>query len=148
MRHHTHHTSNRIGHSMARTSLAAAGLMLAVSSAFAATPTADDKAEQARYEKERAVCLNGKSNQDQATCLKEAGAAREEAKRGQLNDGQARYRKNQLERCDTLPNADREECRARIKHGEVSGTPEAGGVLRELRTTVPATSADAASAPK
>ncbi len=143
--HPDNNPSTFTGKSISRTSLAAVGLMVAVSYALAATPSADDKAEQARYEKERAVCMNGKSNQDQATCLKEAGAAREEAKRGQLNDGQVRYRKNQLERCDTLPPNDKEECRARIKHGEVSGTPEAGGVIRELRTTVPA---DAASAPK
>lgn len=139
------HSSTVDGKSISRTSLAAVGLMVAVSYALAATPSADDKAEQARYEKERAVCLSGKSNQDQATCLKEAGAAREEAKRGQLNDGPVQYRKNQLERCDKLPPNDMEECRARIKHGEVSGTPEAGGVIRELRTVVPA---EAASAPK
>ena len=28
----------------------------------------------ARYQQERAVCTSGQSNQDQATCLREAGA--------------------------------------------------------------------------
>ena len=36
-------------------------------------------AAQSRYQSERAVCLHGLSNQDKATCLKEAGAALAEA---------------------------------------------------------------------
>ena len=38
----------------------------------------------ARYQAERAVCQSGQSNQDRATCLKEAGAALHEAKMGRL----------------------------------------------------------------
>jgi uncharacterized protein HemX len=94
---------------------------------------------QARYQQDRAACNNGQSNQDRATCLREAGAALGEAKRGHLADGQSSYEQNQTLRCDRLKGGDREDCLRRM-HGEgsVSGSVEGGGIYRELRTTVPA----------
>jgi len=94
---------------------------------------------QARYQQERAACISGKSNQDQATCLREAGAALKEAKRGGLADSQSAYEKNQLARCDRLAGGDRDDCLRRMKgEGTVSGSVEGGGIYRELRTTIPA----------
>jgi hypothetical protein len=94
---------------------------------------------QARYEQDRAACNSGQSNQDRATCLREAGAALGEAKRGNLRDGQTSYEQNQTLRCDRLKEGDRDDCLRRM-HGEgtVSGSVESGGIYRELRTIVPA----------
>ena len=94
---------------------------------------------QARYRQDRAACNSGQSQQDRATCLREAGAALEAAKRGRIGDEQSSYEKNQLIRCERLPAQDREDCLRRMRgEGTVSGSVESGGVYRELRTTVPA----------
>jgi hypothetical protein len=88
------------------------------------------------YKQERAACLNGQSNQDRATCLKEVEAARGEAKRGRLNDNAASLEQNALMRCNTLPTADREDCVQRIRSGAVSGSVGGGGIYRETSRTV------------
>lgn len=94
---------------------------------------------QARYQQDRAACTSGQSYQDRATCLREAGAALQEAKRGRIGDGQTSYEQNRLIRCDRLPAGDREDCLRRMRgEGTVSGSVEGGGIYRELRTTVPA----------
>lgn len=94
---------------------------------------------QARYRQDRAACTSGQSQQDRATCLREAGAALEAAKRGRLDDDQSVYEKNPLIRCERLPTQEREDCLRRMRgEGTVSGSVESGGVYRELRTTVPA----------
>jgi hypothetical protein len=115
----------------------AAGAMLVAGMAAAAGGSLSEA--QARYENDRAACNSGQSNQDRATCLREAGAALQEAKRGQLGDGQTSYEQNQTVRCNSLKGDDREDCLRRM-HGEgtVSGSVEGGGIYRELRTTVPA----------
>ena len=94
---------------------------------------------QAQYRQDRADCMSGRTNQDRATCLKEAGAALQAAQRGGLTKGQVPYEQNQLIRCNALPANDREDCVRRIKgEGTTSGSVESGGIYRELRTTVPA----------
>jgi hypothetical protein len=125
----------------------AAGLFLGAGAAMAAAT--DTNAEiQARYERERAVCLSGKSNQDQATCLKEAGAARDVARRGLLEEGNPDYRHNKFDRCKALTGDEAKDCRLRMKGaGTVSGSASAGGIYRELTTIEPAAPAPAASAP-
>lgn len=91
------------------------------------------------YQQERAACLNGQSQQDQATCLREAGAARGEAKRGNLNDGGASYQQNAQTRCNALPPADYDDCIRRAQgQGSVSGSVGGGGVVKETVTIVPA----------
>jgi hypothetical protein len=98
--------------------------------AEAANPAGD---ANARYQQERAVCLSGASNQDRATCLKEAGAALKEAKAGHLNDGRQDYAANALQRCNSLPGDQQEFCYRRMQgEGKVSGSVQEGGVLREL----------------
>lgn len=132
-------------HSLRRNGLALCATfgLLAASTAWAATPAPSADA-QARYNKEVEVCNTGKSNQDRATCLREATNALAEAKRQRLDNGQssAELRANAMARCDAQPASDRDACRARAREaGVVSGTPAAGGVLREhveVETIVPA----------
>ena len=119
-------------------SIVAVSASLAASAALAAPPSD----AQARYQAERARCNSGQSQQDQTTCLREAGAAYEEAKRGRLADGPAQYQQNALLRCTVLPPEEREACHARMQgQGTTSGSVEGGGIYRELITReVPAES--------
>jgi hypothetical protein len=85
-----------------------ATLMLAAAGTASAATRASEA--QLRYQQERAVCLNGQSNQERATCLKEAGAAFAEAKReslGRSDDGA--LQRNRSLRCDAFKGADRED---------------------------------------
>lgn len=97
------------------------------------------KQVQERYRTERAVCLNGQSNQSVQTCLREAEAARVQALKADLDDGAADYARNATQRCDRLPPELRQACTARMAgEGTVSGSVAAGGIYRELVTTEPA----------
>ena len=120
--------------------LSAFAVCAALLAATAAPAAAADKPSeaQARYQQERAACMSGQSQQDRATCLREADAALQEAKRGRLGDGQSAYEQNRLSRCDGVPAADRDDCQRRMRgEGTTSGSVESGGIYRELRTTVP-----------
>ena len=87
----------------------------------------------ARYQIERAVCMTGQSNQDRATCLKEAGAALKEAKMGRLSSDQSAFKQNALLRCNALPADERAACQRRIEgDGTTTGSVRDGGLLREL----------------
>jgi len=113
---------------------AVAALLLFAGSASAAKVSD----AQLRYQQERAVCMNGTSNQDRATCLKEAGAAWQEAKRaGLATSGDASLQQNRLQRCNALPAQDREDCALRMEHGTTSGSAQQGGILREIERPVP-----------
>jgi hypothetical protein len=116
--------------------LAAALMFAAAGSAVAATnPTR--AGVEARYQQDRAACMSGHTAEDQATCLKEAGAVRNERLAGiDLTEGSPDYRQNQIERCKIFSApADARECRLRIEQGNVSGSVREGGILRE-RTTI------------
>lgn len=119
-------------------SLCAAGTLLFASQILAAEHgKASDT--QATYQRDRAACMRGASNQDRATCLKEAGAALQEAKRGALdtNTEQAQFEANRLRRCDNQPAGDREDCIRRMNgEGTTSGSVQSGGIYRELVTPV------------
>jgi hypothetical protein len=95
---------------------------------------------QTTYQTDRAACMRGASNQDRATCLKEAGAARQEAKRGALDTKteQAQLEANRLRRCDYQPaGEDRENCLRRMNgEGTTRGSVQSGGIYRELVTPV------------
>jgi len=140
---HAHFTTLRIS------SLAAA-LLLGVGMAQAAAPRTPAAEIQAQYEHERSVCLSGQSNQDRATCLQEAGAARNDARRGLLEESQRTdYRRNALERCRIFDGEDAKDCRARILGaGTTSGSVAGGGVLREVVTIEPAPPAPPPPAPQ
>jgi hypothetical protein len=121
-----------------RKALRLSALTLAATLALlvAGTAAAGTKLSQAQqlYQQERAVCLSGQSNQDRATCLKEAGAALGEARRGNLGASNTREMgNNRMLRCDMLPAADREDCARRMQgEGVTSGSAQQGGVMREL----------------
>lgn len=87
-----------------------------------------------QYEKDRALCLSGQSGQDQKTCLREAGAALSEARRGTLGGESSSYAENALIRCQAQPAEDREACQQRVEGaGTTSGSVSGGGILREYR---------------
>ena len=126
-------------------SLRAIGLMasvLSAATAFAVESFAGNTAASS-YERERAACMDGSSQQDRATCLKEAGAARDEARRGHLgaNAKESGIQANATARCNALPAKDRDDCIARINGaGTTSGSVKEGGIYRELVTKTPAPS--------
>ena len=109
-------------------------MLASAGSAWAAGAAATDA--QARYQQERLVCTSGKSNQDRATCLKEAGAAYAEARKGGWPASDpAALGANQRQRCAVLPDGDRQDCLARMAgQGTTSGSAAAGGISRELVT--------------
>lgn len=120
-----------------------AGALLASTGAAMAAATAPASSDAiSRYRQERAACLSGQTSQDRATCLREAGAALQEARRGGVEPTPT-YAANALRRCEPLPDPDRADCVARMKGaGSVSGSVEGGGIVRELvtRETLPADS--------
>ena len=122
-----------------RTALAlCTGAALLGAAAAGAQGTIDRDAQTA-YQKEVAGC-RGTARQDHATCMREAGAARDEMRRGRLADRGAAYDKNATQRCNALPEADRQDCVARMQgqSTSTSGSVDGGGVLRERVTRTPA----------
>jgi len=100
---------------------------------------------QAQYRADVAHCKSGQSNEDQATCMKEAGAALEAAKKHDLGNGTASYDADKTKRCQGLSGDRREDCMA-LMNGQgnltTQGSVEGGGVLRETTITVPAPSSN------
>lgn len=89
------------------------------------------------YQHEVASCLNGQTQQDQATCLREARNAQADKKRGLVDNDGAQFQANAAARCDVLTGEDKAACRARMMgFGETSGSVAGGGVLREVETVV------------
>lgn len=133
--------------------LGASGFLLAASAALAAGAYGPASA-QARYQAERGECLGGQSAQDRATCLREAAAARAEARQGRLGNGNATadFERNAMMRCQPLPDDQRRDCVARMQGmGTTEGSVEAGGIYREMVTREigvrPATPSPASPAP-
>lgn len=108
----------------------------------AATSTSTMTA-QARYAQDRAACESGRTTEDKATCLKEAGAALDARRHDQLtNDGTPL--RNATDRCRMLPQKDQADCVARIvgplspnQQVTVSGSVAGGGDIKETKTTTP-----------
>ena len=79
--------------------------------------------------------------QDRAACLREAGAARQEAQRGGLSTpGTGSADANALARCQNQPAADRAACESRVRGtgaSSTSGSVMGGGVIRETVTPLP-----------
>lgn len=118
--------------------LAAGGLLLATGGAMAADGDRRGSNSGA-IAQERQNCMDGKTNQDRATCLREAGAAKQESQRGNLRDT-GDYSSNASKRCETLPADQKADCERRsMGEGNVSGSVGSGGVVRELVTPIPAT---------
>jgi hypothetical protein len=111
---------------------AAWALAALVLPAAAAGPAAAETA----YEQEKARCIAGQSSQDRATCLKEAGAAYDEARRGSLGvTTAADLQRNATQRCEAQPAADRADCIQRIVGaGAAEGSVGGGGLIRQTET--------------
>jgi len=93
---------------------------------------------QKTYQYERADCNSGLSGPDKTTCLREAGAALQEAKSGKLADANTDFEGNRIARCGYLREPDKGYCVRRMNgEGTVSGSVEGGGILRELVVIVP-----------
>ena len=136
----------------ATTSLRGRPLFLAISAglagvlaspAMAQNPTTPAMTPQAIYQQDRANCDAGRTAEDRATCLKEAGAALEERKRHQL-DNSGTPLANATDRCNALPTKDKADCLARIvgplnsrQTVTTSGSVAGGGVIKETTTTTP-----------
>lgn len=118
--------------------LGAAGL--AGAPAALAAGAAASGSIQSQYELDVQRCNTGQTHQDRATCLREAGAAREEAARNRLDNNQsANFDANATARCNNLPATQREDClRQMASPSSVRGSVESGGVLRETVIQVPA----------
>jgi hypothetical protein len=126
---------------------AALGAMALASPLMAATQTEAEQAAADRahssgspeqvYRQYRADCLAGRTHQDRATCLREAGAALQEARRGRLDNGSdpGTLQRNALQRCQRQPAEDRADCERLARgEGKVSGSVEGGGVIKEIVT--------------
>jgi hypothetical protein len=115
--------------------LACAGALSAAAFAGPSTSAAGDA--QSKYEHERAACASGRTGQARETCLKEAGAALAEARKGTQDSRPAGSKANATARCDALKGDEHTDCLARMNgEGSVSGSVEGGGLLREKKTIV------------
>jgi hypothetical protein len=118
-------------------------LTLCSASALAFSAAADRNStpsvQKQLQDEERALCMK-RPQEDRSACLREIGAARQEAKRGRLDEGQsANYEKNRIARCSYLSGDDKALCERRMRgEGTTSGSVEGGGIYRELVTREPA----------
>lgn len=115
----------------------------------AAARAANATSPEAIYRQYRADCLAGRTHQDRATCLQEAGAALAEARRGRLDNGaDARtLQQNALLRCQRQKPEDRADCERLARgEGQRSGSVEGGGVIKEIVTVTVGPVPPAASA--
>jgi len=104
--------------------------------AFAAGGAASPAAQQ-RFQAERTRCLSGQSQQDREACLREAGAALQESRRGGLATEGAGLAQNAVERCKVQPAAEQAACVQRIQGaGKTEGSVGGGGLIRETETKV------------
>jgi hypothetical protein len=125
----------------------AAAALLAVGAATAqvasdkAFPGAEMIDSSGNYQSEVQACMSGKTQQDQATCLKEARNAQADKRRGVL-DTAGSVDANAMGRCEVHTiSEDRAACRARVMGmGDIEGSVAGGGLLRESEIVVPSTS--------
>lgn len=152
MKSHNTRLSPRLGW---RAMLGPAALVLMVGTGGSAqaggTASKSTAAEAQNYQRERAACLDGSSSQDRTTCLKEAAAARAEARRGTLDNGERadQLRANALKRCAAVAAGDRDDCeRLALGEGQRSGSVAEGAVVKTIvtRTVGPVPAASGAAA--
>jgi hypothetical protein len=115
-----------------------AAALLAVSAATAQVATGTTGIDASgSYQQEVQACMSGKTQEDQATCLKEARNAQSDKKRGVLDNSGATFQANAVARCNALTGEDKAACQARMMgFGNTTGSVAGGGVLREVETVV------------
>jgi len=125
--------------------------LLAVGAATAQVATGSTEIDASgNYQQEVQACMSGRTQQDQATCLKEARNAQADKRRGVL-DTVGQLEANAMARCSVFQSSeDKAACQARVQGmGSVSGSVAAGGLLREVETvTVPMGSGPVTLEPK
>lgn len=114
--------------------VASCGLLLVLCTGAVAADTGKLAEIDARYQAERSACEHAPDSTDRAACLREAAAARDEARRGVLGNTTSDYDRNAMARCDALPSAERDNCLRRTRgEGETRGSVGEGGIYREYR---------------
>ena len=110
-----------------------AALLVVCAAATAQTPAMD---AHARHGQDREKCMTHNTQDSLATCLREAGAARDAATKGQLAAPGGEASSNATQRCEAFQTAsEKADCMKRVQAGAVSGSVSGGGVLRESVTT-------------
>lgn len=92
-----------------------------------------------RYQQERAACAAMSDPAARTNCLRDVGAARQQAQRNPRDPvSQAELQRNALQRCQVHTIAeDRAICERMVRgEGEVSGSVSGGGQIRSIETTV------------
>ncbi len=116
--------------------------LFAIAAAIAQVSFAADTSidSTGNYQQERGWCMVNTVGDARATCLKEAGAAQAEKRKGTLNVFSPNFNANAARRCDVYSGEDRLACIARVKGlGTESGSVQGGGIIRQVETiTVPA----------
>ena len=99
------------------------------------------------YRAEHAACLNGTKAEDKSACLKEAAAARVEARRGGLTTPSPQMlAENTTRRCLSQPIQDRDDCERRMNgQGTAEGSVAQGAIVRETNSITIETAAGPAS---
>ena len=90
-----------------------------------------------------AGCNANEAQNDPAACKRESGAARQEAKKGNLTAPGAAAGQNTADRCRALSGGEKTDCLSRVSGGgtsttTTSGSVEGGGQIRETTTVIPA----------
>lgn len=84
---------------------------------------------------ERSACLNGVTQQDKTTCLRESANAAADKRAGKLDNNGSQFQANAVARCKPLSGDAQTACVARVLgYGNASGSVPGGGVLRETET--------------
>jgi hypothetical protein len=129
-----------LDHGHSRKSLVSYGVaaLLAMTAATAQVATGTTGIDASgSYQQEVNACLTGRTQQDQATCLREARNAQADKQRGVLDNAGTQFQANATARCDALAGEDKAACQARMMgYGDTSGSIAGGGVLREVETVV------------
>jgi hypothetical protein len=112
--------------------------MVAIGGFLSFSALAADSGARATYRSDVAFCKSGQSQQDYATCMREAGAALQQNQ--ELHTAPpAVLAQNSEDRCSALQGENKQACEARMEGmGTTEGSVAGGGVLRELTIVEPA----------
>jgi len=116
-------------------------LTVALAPAFAPAFAAGDRAAvDTQYQADRQACMALGEPEARKDCLRDAGAARQEALRGTPDPGvdAAQLERNAIARCDVHKDKiDRALCvQMALGDGKVSGSVEGGGVIRQIEVEI------------
>lgn len=123
-----------------------AAALLAVGAATAQVATTNSDASfpgtaaidaSGSFQSEVQACNSGQTQQDRATCLREARNAAAEKNRGRL-ETYGQHESHAMARCDVhTTGEDRAACQARVMGmGNVEGSVAGGGLIREVETVI------------